>query len=77
MTPLLPVAQQPEVIGMDFASGPDQAVTRLLQVQNGLIREIHRVTGIPRYQLGLDGVERDTWQDQVDAGLSEIIKTES
>jgi hypothetical protein len=53
---------------MDFASGPDQTVTRLLAIQRGAIREVHRVTGIPRYQMG-----RDTWQDQVDAGLSEVV----
>lgn len=71
MAPALP-SQAAPIIGMDFAAGPDQTVYRLLAIQNGAIREVHRVTGIPRYQMG-----RDTWQDQVDAGMSEIVKTES
>lgn len=60
--------RQPVVVAMDFASGPDKTVYRLLGIQNGAIREVHRVTGIPRYQMG-----RDTWMDQVKAGLSTII----
>lgn len=76
IAPAIP-SQSAATIGLDFASGPDQTVIRLLAIQRGAIREVHRVTGIPRYQLGADGVARDTWQDQVDAGLSEIIKTET
>lgn len=67
IAPALPLQSAP-IIGMDFALGPDQTVTRLLAIQRGAIREVHRVTGIPRYQMG-----RDTWQDQVDAGLSEVV----
>jgi hypothetical protein len=46
----------------------------MLSVQRGLIKEIHRVTGVPRYRMGKHGASRDTWMEQVDAGLSEIIK---
>lgn len=70
IAPAIPTVSQP-VIGLDFAAGPDQTVYRLMSFQRGLIREVHRVTGIPRYQMG-----RDTWQDQVDAGLSEIVESE-
>lgn len=72
IAPALPPQAAP-TIGLDFASGPDQTVaTRMLAIQRGAILEVHRVTGISRYQM-----VRDTWQDQVDAGLSEIIRTES
>lgn len=67
IAPALP-AQPAPIIGVDFASGPDQTVIRLLAIQRGVIREVHRVTGIPRYQMG-----RDPWQGQVDAGLSEVV----
>ena len=76
VAPALP-SQSAPVVGADLAPGLDQTVSRLLEVRRGAIREVHRVTGIPRYQLGRDGVERDTWQDQVDAGLSELVKTEA
>lgn len=72
VAPLVPVQSQPNIVGIDFAAGPDETVYRLLSVKNGLARELHRVTGIPRYQMGPDG-ERDTWQEQVDAGKSELI----
>lgn len=62
----------PIVVGVDLSPVPSETIARLLAVQNGLVREIHRVTGIPRYQMG-----RDTWQDQVDAGLSELVKSET
>lgn len=70
VTPALPASSQP-FVGLDLARGPDESVTRMVAFQNGLVREVHRVTGIPRYQLG-----RDTWQDQVDAGESVIIQKE-
>lgn len=65
--PLMPATAQP-AMGIDLAPLPDETVVRLLGIQNGAIREVHRVIGIPRYQMG-----RDTWQDQVDAGLSRIV----
>lgn len=75
VAPALPVPTKP-FIGLDFAPGPDETAVRMLQVQNGLLREVHRVTGIPRYRLGSDGRSVDTWQQQVDAGLSTVIKRE-
>lgn len=71
VAPFVPAVAQPTV-GIDFAPLPDETVYRLLSVQKGLIREIHRVTGIPRYKRGEDGIERDTWQEQIDAGRSKI-----
>ncbi|KEP68821.1 hypothetical protein DL1_08560 [Thioclava dalianensis] len=76
LAPVLP-GKSEMTIGIDFASGPDQTVIRFLAIQRGALREVHRVTGIPRHQLGADGIERDTWQDQVDAGLSEIVPDRS
>jgi len=74
IAPALPPQTAP-VIGLDFASGPDQTVTRLLAIHRGAVREVHRVTGIPRYRIGQDGIERDTWQEQIDAGVSELINS--
>ena len=66
MSPVLPLQSQ---TGVAVPRIPDsQGITRLMAIQRGAMREVHRVTGIPRYQMG-----RDTWQDQVDAGLSEIV----
>lgn len=71
LAPALPVPA-PAKVGIDFASGPDQTVYRMMWIQREGIREIHRVTGIPRYQMG-----RDTWQDQIDAGQSTILEKEA
>jgi hypothetical protein len=67
IAPIIPVPVH-STIGIDYAPLPDETVFRLLAYQKELIREVHRVTGIPRYQKG-----RDTWQDQIDAGQSEIV----
>lgn len=75
LAPALPYQTAP-IMGLDFASGPDQTVMRMLAIHRDGIREVHRVIGVPRYQMGSDGVERDTWQEQIDAGLSELIETE-
>ncbi|AUQ74724.1 hypothetical protein PhaeoP71_01863 [Phaeobacter piscinae] len=47
IAPALP-SQSGLNIGLEFGSGPDQTVTRLLAIQKGVIREVHRVTGTTR-----------------------------
>lgn len=69
--PAIP-APSKQVVGLDFASPPDATVMRLVEFQNGLMSEVHRVTGIPRYQMG-----RDTWADQIRAGKSVVVKRDT